>query len=67
MYIGGICRLFLNRKKIPNLNNKHFSLVYKLKCPNIPTLNGKGGRRGHDRDRMVVGFITTCAFSAYHH
>ena len=36
-------------------------------CPNIPTLNGKGGRRGHDRDRMVVGFITTCAFSAYHH
>jgi hypothetical protein len=31
MYIGGICRLFLNRKKIPNLNNKHFSLVYKLK------------------------------------
>jgi hypothetical protein len=30
-------------------------------------LNGKGGRRGHDRDRMVVGFITTCAFSAYHH
>ena len=23
------------------------------------------GRRG--RDRMVVGFITTCAISAYHH
>jgi hypothetical protein len=36
-------------------------------CPNIPTLNGKGGRRGHDHDRMVVGFITTCAISAYHH
>jgi hypothetical protein len=26
---------------------------------------GKGG--GHDRDRMVVGFTTTCAISAYHH
>jgi hypothetical protein len=24
--------------------------------------------RGHrDRDGMVVGFITTCAISAYHH
>jgi len=21
----------------------------------------------HGRDRMVVGFKTTCAFSAYHH
>ena len=26
-----------------------------------------GGRRGRDRDRMVVGFPTTCAISAYHH
>jgi len=26
---------------------------------------GYRGRRG--RDRMVVGFTTTCAFSAYHH
>jgi hypothetical protein len=26
------------------------------------------GTRGHrDRDRMVVGFTTTCAISAYHH
>jgi len=25
-----------------------------------------GGRR-HDHDRMVVGFITTYAISAYHH
>jgi len=24
-----------------------------------------GGRRG--RDRIVVGFTTTCAISAYHH
>jgi len=24
-----------------------------------------GGRRG--RDRMVVGFTTTCAINAYHH
>jgi len=25
----------------------------------------KWGHRGHER--MVFGFITTCAFSAYHH
>jgi len=25
------------------------------------------GRRGRGRDRMVVGFITTDAISAYHH
>jgi hypothetical protein len=25
------------------------------------------GRRVHDRICMVVGFITTCAISAYHH
>jgi len=24
-------------------------------------------RRGHDRDRMVVGFTTICAISAYHY
>jgi len=24
-------------------------------------------RDGRDRDRMVVGFTTTCAISAYHH
>jgi len=24
-------------------------------------------RRRHDCDRMVVGFTTTCAISAYHH
>jgi hypothetical protein len=28
-------------------------------------LINKEGRRG--RDRMVVGFTTTCAISAYHH
>jgi len=27
--------------------------------------NGTRGRRG--RDRIVVGFTTTCAISAYHH
>jgi len=26
---------------------------------------GQGGR--HGRDRMVVGFTTTCAISAYYH
>jgi hypothetical protein len=25
------------------------------------------GCRGRARDRMVVGFTTTCAISAYHH
>ena len=25
------------------------------------------GRRGHDLDRMVVGFTTTYAISTYHH
>ena len=25
------------------------------------------GRRRRGRDRMVVGFSTTCAISAYHH
>jgi hypothetical protein len=28
-------------------------------------LNGVRGRRGCDR--MIVGFTTTCAISAYHH
>jgi len=33
---------------------------------NNPTLpNPEGSHRG--RDRMVVGFTTTCAISAYHH
>jgi hypothetical protein len=31
---------------------------------NIPLIC-RGARRGHDR--MVVGFTTTCAISAYHH
>ena len=30
---------------------------------NVSTFSG--GRRG--RDRMVVGFTTTCAINAYHH
>jgi hypothetical protein len=25
------------------------------------------GRRGRNRDRMVVEYTTTCAISAYHH
>jgi len=33
----------------------------------VSFLRTPGGHRGHDRDRMVVGFITTCAISAYHH
>jgi hypothetical protein len=45
----------------------HTTSLMWVFCPNIPTLNGKGGRRGHDRDRMVVGFTIACAISAYHH
>jgi len=29
--------------------------------------NESRGRRGRDRDRMVVGFTTTYVISAYHH
>ena len=32
---------------------------------NITLYQNEGGRRG--RDRMVVGFTTNCAISAYHH
>jgi hypothetical protein len=37
-------------------------LSHKLQIAAAPN---EQGRRG--RDRMVVGFITTCAISAYHH
>jgi hypothetical protein len=37
-------------------------LYQELNCTSHYTL---GGRR--DRDRMVVGFITTHAIGAYHH
>ena len=37
-------------------------IVYR---PETESVSGYGGRRG--RDRMVVGFITTCVLSAYHH
>ena len=39
---------------------KHVSCVYDFLY-----VHASGGRRG--RDRMVVGFTTTFAISAYHH
>jgi len=37
-----------------------------MKCIALSIHHDKlGGRRG--RDRMVVGFTTTCAIRAYHH
>jgi hypothetical protein len=39
-------------KYINNINQMTANVMYR-------------GRRG--RDRMVVGFTTTCAISAYHH
>ena len=37
-------------------------LSHKLQIAAAPNEQGR-----HGRDRMVVGFITTCAISAYHH
>jgi hypothetical protein len=36
-------------------------MIHRMYCKS----HGKGGRRG--RDRMVVGFTTTYAISAYQH
>jgi hypothetical protein len=55
------------------VSEKYYSLSQKGNIKTLSTaelsfnisLVGKGG--GHDRDRMVVGFTTTCAISAYHH
>jgi hypothetical protein len=40
---------------------KHVFMIHRMYCKS----HGKGGRRG--RDRMVVGFTTTYAISAYQH
>ena len=48
----------------------HFdiSVINKVYCDVMVWLDRKHWSRGrHGRDRMVVGFITTCAISAYHH
>jgi hypothetical protein len=45
-----------------NQNYKYKQLFNKLNY-----LIKKGGCHGRDRDRMVVGFITTYAISSYHH
>ena len=41
----------------------HLILISLLEC--VPLLGHL--RRRHGRDRMVVGFITTCAINVYHH
>jgi hypothetical protein len=40
-------------------------IVVKLNCAFLSY--GRGGERVHFRDRMVVGFTTTCAISAFNH
>jgi hypothetical protein len=41
------------------------AILFYFNCKFSQTRKGLiGGRRG--RDRMVVGFTTTCAISAYH-
>jgi len=43
---------------LDNLPSEGLYIVYFTTCDEL------GGRRG--RERMVVGFTTTCAMSAYH-
>ena len=47
---------------ISDIRSQHF---YKIFLAYISEEADFEGRRG--RDRMVVGFTTTCAISAYHH
>ena len=49
------------------LNWAPFSTFLKLFCKSIHLFNWGRGHHGRDHDRMVVGFLTTCAISAYHH
>ena len=42
-------------------------IVVKLNCAFLSYGRGGGGGRVHFRDRMVVGFTTTCAISAFNH
>jgi hypothetical protein len=45
---------------------KTFLISYYVAIPNVTKLYQTiRGRHGHDR--MVVGFTTLCAISAYHH
>jgi hypothetical protein len=53
-------------------NSKGNFLHSLLEFEEIETLNAAKGQRllhshRHGRDRMVVGFIITCAISAYHY
>jgi hypothetical protein len=50
--------LLVEETRVPSENH-----LYKTKLVKTPA--GIRGRRGHDR--MVVGFISTFAFSSYHH
>ena len=44
-----------------------FFISYILFCNIYICYFYLGGRRDRGRDRRVVGFITSCAISAYHH
>ena len=52
-------QLLVLRKQTP-LHGKMLYIRHSITGSNF-----SGGRRG--RDRMVVGYTTTCAISAYHH
>ena len=48
------------------IQEKHYHIqIMNFTIKSLKIRNGKRGRRS--RDRMVVGFITTFAISAYHH
>ena len=51
-----ICMCYINMPFIYLYSMIHSETCLQLKI-----------RSRRDRDRMVVGFITTCAISAYHH
>jgi len=50
-------------------NNFCFKTIFKksIRSEFISTSTNKYTRGRRDRNRMVVGFTTTCAISAYHH
>jgi len=60
----------MNTSKCSYINCQIAGTISSSKCPSLPSnmsiyLLFVGGCCGIDR--MVVGFITTCAISAYHH
>jgi hypothetical protein len=56
-----VTKYILTFRKLSLLGSKH-SILWVYLCL---TVKKRGRRRG--RNRMLVGFTTTCAISAYHH